>query len=131
FARFNSALMNRLALTPIPSPYRSFLRSAFEVCRNMEVFWRPTIANACDRNLSQVADNAALPLLRQAKNLSLAQLFRMLESGARFGERLRQLTRSQRRDCVTIGGQSEKQWRRESILFRAQTGSGSKEHYAK
>jgi len=27
------ALMNRLALTPIPSPYRSFLRSAFDVCR--------------------------------------------------------------------------------------------------
>ena len=44
-----------------------------------------------DRNLSQVADDAALPLLCQAKNLSLAQLFRMLESGARFGERLRQL----------------------------------------
>jgi len=75
----------------------------------MEVFWRPKIANACDRNLSQVADNAALPLLCQAKNLSLARLFRMLESGARVGERLRQPTRSQRRDCVTIGGQSEKQ----------------------
>src|ERR1700685_3712254 len=88
----------------------------------MEVFWRPQIANACDGNLSQVADNAALPLPCQAKNLSLAQLFRMLESGARFGERLRQLTRSQRRDSVTIDGQSEKQWRRESILFALKPG---------
>jgi hypothetical protein len=75
-----------------------------------------------DRNLSQVADDAALPLLCQAKNLSLAQLFRMLESGARFGERLRQLTRSQRRDCVTIDGQTEKAVASGIDAIRAQTG---------
>src|ERR1700684_1860891 len=101
----------------------------------MEVFWRPKIANARDRNLSQVADNAALPLLCQAKNLSLAQLFRMLESGARVGARLRQLTRlAAVRNAATVS-QLAARVKSSSVdnryYFALKPGSGSKEHYAK